>query len=118
MPRWKSARQNFSLGLCVLSSSRPQPNSKRIDSQQFVKGRHDRNRAPFAHEDRLAAEALLDRPRGGRHVGAVQRHDHARRAVKVDQLHLDARRDTARASRCFERRGDLLADPAWAPGES
>ncbi len=39
-----------------------------------------------------AAEGVLDGPGGRLDVGAVQRHQHARRAVVVDQLQFDARR--------------------------
>ena len=78
MPRWKSARENFSLGLCVLSSSRPQPSSSVSTPSRSRKVVDDRDRAPFADEDRRRAEALLDRPRGGCDVRTVERHDDAR----------------------------------------
>ena len=78
-----------------------------IDSQQIVKGRHDRDRAPFAHEHRLRPKPCSIARCGGRHIRAVQRHHHARRAVHVDQFHLDARRAEL-AQACFERRGDLV----------
>ena len=61
MPRWKSARENFSFGLCVLSSFWPQPSSSVSAPRTRGECGDDRDRAPFADEDRPRAEARLDR---------------------------------------------------------
>ncbi len=86
MPRWKSARENFSLGLWQLSSSWPQPIKQRVGLEPLVEGGDDRNRAALAGEDGAAAEGVLDGAGGGLDVGAVQRHQHAGGAVQADDF--------------------------------
>ena len=57
-----------------------------IDSQSFFEGRDDRDRAAFANKHRRAAKSAFDGLGSSRHVRTVQRNDHSRSVVHVDQL--------------------------------
>ena len=107
MPRWKSARQNFSFGLCVLSSSSPQPKSSVSTPSNSRKVATTGIEPPSRMKTGARAEGPLDRPTGGGHPGAVQRHHDGRRAVHVDQFHFDARR-AERAQVPLQCGGDLV----------
>ena len=81
MPRWKSARENFSLGPCRLSSFWPQPRRSVSTFRCCLIRPDDRDRAPFADEDGLGAEADLDGPDGGPDAGGVDVDQHRRGPV-------------------------------------
>ena len=86
MPRWKSARENFSLGPWRLSSFWPQP-SRRVSTPSCVlEQADDGDRAPFADEDGGLAEARLDGADRGADAGALDVDQHGRGAVVVDDL--------------------------------
>ena len=59
---------------------------QRVHFQVLLEQSHDRNRPPFADEDRLAAETCLDGPDRGPEAGAIDADQHRRRTVMGDDL--------------------------------
>ena len=104
MPRWKSARANFSLGLWRIVVVLAPAHQQRIGAQPLVESCDDGNRAAFAGKYGPAAESVLDGPGRRLDVRAVQRHQHARRTVMLDQFDFHARRSTVRPAAASGRR--------------
>ena len=94
IPLWKLPRSSFSFGACAFSSGRPDAEQHRRQAQLLLKRRHDGNRSALAREDRLLAEAALDRAAGGLDERVVERRHPRLAAVHARDLQLDGlRRD-------------------------
>ena len=123
--RWRadaaveSARLNFSFGLWVLSSSRPQPSSSTSAFELAGERVDDRDRSPLADHHRLRAEGGLDRrskppPCTGCRAGTTT----PGAPWCVDQLHLDAAGQRATRANDAQRRRSPSAGLGRAPGGS
>ena len=86
IPRWKSARENFSFGPVQVVVVLAPAEQEGIDAELVLEQADDGDRAPLADEDRRRAEPGLDGADGGADAGAVDADQHGRCAVVVDDL--------------------------------
>ena len=88
-----------------------EPHQHGIESQRFLKIRHDRDRASLPDKYRLAAELITQRPKGGLHGrdGAIYENRHA---AEIEEL-FGTRRAEAMS---LPRRDDDRSDAAGIRG--